>query len=139
MNEKTSKLIQWFLYIILGLSALLGILFYTNTNGNTELLIYWGYFLGFIVIATALFAMVSSIMRNPKGSVKMLIVIAAMILIFVIAYSVSTNKFTPAELEKLQITASTAKFVGAGLLILYLLGIGALVTVIYTSIAKIIK
>jgi hypothetical protein len=139
MNEKTSKLIQWVLYILLGLSAILGILFYTDTVGNTNLLIYWGYLLGIIVIATTVGTLLWNLLRNPKGSIKFLIALAAIIVIFIIGYSVTPNSYTTAQLEKLDITPATAKMVGAGLLILYLMSIGAVVTIIYTSVAKFFK
>ncbi len=139
MNEKTSKLIQWILYVLLGLSAVLGILFYTDTVGNTNLLIYWGYLLGIIVIAVTLGTLVINLVRNPKGSMKFLIALAAIIVIFIIGYSVTPNTYTPTQLEKFDITPATAKMVGAGLLILYLMGIGAVVTIVYVSIAKFFK
>ncbi len=139
MSDKLSKIVQWFLYILLGLSAIMGILFFTNTGGNVNLILYWGYFMFFLAIATLLLITGLNIMRNPKGSVKILIAIALMAVVFFISYSLSSNSFSPSQLEKMKITESTVRFVGAGLLILYVLGLGAIGVVIYTSIAKFLK
>jgi hypothetical protein len=139
MSDKLSKIVQWFLYILLGLSAVMGILFFTNTGGRVNLILCWGYFMFFLAIATLLLITGLNIMRNPKGSVKILIAIALMAVVFFISYSMSSNSFSPSQLEKMKITESTVRFVGAGLLILYVLGLGAIGVVIYTSIAKFLK
>ena len=139
MSDKLSKIVQWFLYLLLGLSAVMGILFFTNTGGNVNLILFWGYFMFFLAIATLLLITGLNIMRNPKGSVKILIAVALMAVVFFISYSLSSNSFSPSQLEKMKITESTVRFVGAGLLILYVLGLGAIGVVIYTSIAKFLK
>ena len=42
-------------------------------------------------------------------------------------------------LEKMETTASTVRFVGAGLFILYVMGIVAIGAIIFTTIAKFFK
>ena len=139
MSDKLSKFVQWFLYLLLGLSAIMGVLFYTNTESNIELFLYWGYFLFILVLATTIFIAAMNIFQNPKGSVKLLIALALMAIVFFISYSVSTNSFSPAMLEKMETTASTVRFVGAGLFILYVMGIVAIGAIIFTTIAKFFK
>ena len=139
MSDKLSKFVQWFLYLLLGLSAIMGVLFYTNTEGNIELFLYWGYFLFILVLATTVLVAAMNVLQNPKGSVKLLIALALMAIIFFISYSVSTNTFTPAMLEKMDTSATTVRFVGAGLFILYVMGVGAIAVILYTTVAKLFK
>lgn len=139
MSDKTLKLIQWFLYALLLLSALFGLLFYTNTSGYTNLLIYWGYALIIFVVVITLFATLYNILKNPKSSVKTLIAIALVIVVAIISYAVSGNDYSAMQLEKLKITESTSRMVGAGLLITYLLGITAVVAILYSAVSRMFK
>lgn len=139
MSDKTSKLIQWFLYILLALSAVFGLLFYTNTARYTDLLLYWGYALIIFVVVATLLATLFIILRNPKASVKLLIAIALVVVIAIVAYAVSGNEFSTAQLEKLKISESTSRMVGAGLVITYLLGIVAILSIAYTAVSRLFK
>jgi hypothetical protein len=139
MNEKMSKIIQWALYALLIISAIIGIVFYTDAVGQTNLLLYWGYFLLILVIATTLIVSLMGILQNPKSSIKMLIILVGMIVVFFLAYTMSKNNFSPAFLEKHEVSASTVRVVGAGLLVTYLFGIGAIVAIVYSAISRMFK
>ena len=134
-----SKLIQYALYALLLVSALIGIVFYTDAVGKTNLLLYWGYFLLILVIATTLIVSLLGLLQNPKASLKMLIILVGMVVVFIVAYFMSKNNFSPAFLEKQEVTASTVRLVGAGLLVTYLFGLGAIVAIIYSTISRMLK
>jgi uncharacterized membrane protein len=138
MSDKTSKLIQWFLYLLMGISAVLGILFYTNAI-KSDLLMYWGYLLLAVLILVTLAASLSNLFMHPKGAIKFAIILGGMVLIAIISYSVSTNTFTALQLEKMDITESTSKMVGAGLYITYVMFGAALLSIIYTAVSRIFK
>ncbi len=138
MTVLASKILRVFLGILLALSALLAILFYIDVISD-DLLIYWGYFLViFTAVITILFPIVFLIM-NPRNSLKIFIALALMVIIGIIAYALSTVGFTDLQLEKLEVTANTAQYVGAGLIFTYVLGGLAVLTIIYASISKIFK
>lgn len=139
MSDKISKIIQWSLYILMGLSALVGILFYTNTGGNIDLVLYWGYVLVILVLAVTLLGAVLNLMQNPKGSIKLLIALALIVVVFFVSYALSKNTFSPVMLEKKQTTATTVRLVGAGLFILYLTALASIGVILYTTIAKFFK
>ncbi len=103
------------------------------------MLIYWGYFLViFTAVITILFPIVSMIM-NPKEFDQDLYSIGLMVVIAIIAYSLSTVGLTDLQLEKLGTTAGTSKYVGAGLIFTYILSCLAVLSIIYASISKIFK
>jgi len=138
MSDKMSKLIQWFLYGMLGISALFGALFYAGSI-SVDLLITWGYILLGVTILATLLAAASNILLNPKGSLKILIVLAGMVVVALISYALSTNEFSAAQLEKMQITEATSKMVGAGLFFTYFLAIVALLAIVYSAVSRIFK
>ena len=138
MSDNMSKIVQWFLYAMLGLSALFGILFYTDTISE-DLLLYWGYILLIIVIVATLLAAIGNILLKPKGSLKVVIILAVMVVVGIISYALSSNELSAAQLEKMQITASTSKLVGAGLYFTYFMAAVALISIIYSAVSRMFK
>jgi hypothetical protein len=138
MTEKHFKLIQWMLYGLMAISALFGLLFYINP-GSPDLLIYWGYILAIVSAVLVLSLSVLAMTKNPKGSIKVLVIIAAMIVVGIISYAMSTNTYSAAELEKYEVTASGVKLVSAGLYMTYVIAIIAIGVFIYSSVSRIIN
>lgn len=138
MTEKKFKLIQWMLYALMAVSALLTILFYLNP-ASPDVLLYWGYILVIISGIVILGVSLIGVLQNPKASVKMLIVVVGIILLAIISYLVSKNTLTPAELERYAISANGVRWVGAGLIMTYMIGIVAIGVFIYTSLIRFIK
>jgi hypothetical protein len=138
MTVLASKILRIFLAVLLAISALLALLFYIDAISD-DVLIYWGYFLViFTAVITILFPLAFLIL-NPKNSIKIFIGIGLMVVIAIIAYSLSTVGFNDLQLEKFGITSSTAKYVGAGLIFTYILAALAVLAIIYASISRIFK
>lgn len=138
MSEKKFKLIQWLLYGLMIISAIFGILFYLNPS-QPDILIYWGYALFLFAAVLTLTLSLINMMKNPKGSIKVLVILAVMIIVGIIAYSTSKNNLSATELEKYNITANGVRMVGAGLFLTYFIGIVAFGVFIYTSVARFFK
>jgi len=138
MTVLASKILRIFLGVLLAISALLAILFFVNVISD-DVLIYWGYFLVILTaVITILFPFVFLIL-NPKNSIKIFIAIGLMVVIAIIAYSLSQVNFTELQLEKLDTTERTAKYVGAGLIFTYIMAALAVLSIVYASISKIFK
>lgn len=101
--------------------------------------IYTAYFAFGIAIATAVIFSILSMAINPKNIVKILITIAAMILLGVVTYSMAGNEFDAVKLQKLNATADISKQVGAALYYTYIIGAIAILATIYASIAGLFK
>lgn len=138
MSDKLSKIVQWFLYAMLGISALFGVLFYMGSVSE-DLLLTWGYILLGVTILATLLAALSNILLKPKGSLKILVIVAVMVVVAIVSYALSSNEFSAAQLEKMQITAATSKMVGAGLVFTYILAIVALLAIVYSAVSRIFK
>ncbi len=138
MTVLASKVLRIFLAALLAISALLALLFFLNVVSD-DLLIYWGYFLViFTAVITILFPIAFMIM-NPRNSIKIFIGIGAMVVIAIIAYSLSTVGLSDLQLEKLGVSAGTAKYVGTGLIFTYILATLAVLSIVYASISKLFK
>ena len=138
MTVLASKILRIFLGVLLAISALLAALFYVDIISD-DTLIYWGYFLViFTAVITILFPLAFLIL-NPKNSIKIFIALGLMAVIAIIAYSLSQVGISELRLEKLETTAETAKYVGAGLIFTYILAGLAVVAIIYASISKLFK
>ena len=138
MTVLASKILRIFLGVLLAVSALLMILFFVNII-SVDVVIYWGYFLViFTAVIVILFPIVFLIL-NPKNSIKIFISLGVMVVIAIIAYSLSQVNFTELQLEKLGTTASTVKYVGAGLIFTYILASLAVLSIVYASISRIFK
>lgn len=138
MTDRTSKILQWFLYALLIISAVLGILFYMDF-GRADILIYWGYaLLGFTFIITVL-ASLSSLLLKPKSAVKFLITLGIMVVLGIVAYSLATNEFSPLQLEKMDISEIGSRIVGAGLIFMYILAGLAILAIFYSAISSVFK
>ena len=138
MSDKMSKIVQWFLYLMLGISALFGILFYAEVISE-DLLLYWGYLLLIVAVVATLLAAISNILLKPKGSLKILIILAIMVIVAGISFALSKNHMSPAQLEKNQITAMTSRLVGAGLYFTYFMAAVALISIIYSAVSRMFK
>jgi hypothetical protein len=123
---------------MLGISALFGVLFYADVISE-NLLLNWGYVLLGVTILATIIAAFSNILLKPKGSLKVLLILAIMVVVAIVSYVLSTNEFTTAQLEKMQITETTSKLVGAGLFFTYFLSAVALLAIVYSAVSRMFK
>ena len=138
MIEKQLKLVQWLLYALMGISALFIVLFYLNSS-NPDLILYWMYTIAILSLAIILAIVITGIVKNPKGSLKVVIIVGIGLLLGLISYAMSKNTLAPDQLEKYSLTPNNVKMVGAGLLMTYFIIIGAIGVFIYTSVIKYFK
>lgn len=137
MSEGLSKILSILLYVLLGLSAILGVLFYSDSIGS-DLIIYWCYTLFFLGAAAAIVLPIINLGKNPGGGKTALIGLISLAVVFLIAYLLSGDEMLP-KYEKFIDGPSDSKFVGMGLIAFYILAIGAVGAVVYSSISKLIK
>ena len=143
MNKMLSKIITISSYVLLIVSALLFIGF----NGewvSTGAFIGWAYVLfGIAAGATVLFGLVNWIMTivsAPKKAMGSIIGIVGLLVVFGIAYAISSDgSVSAAEMDKSEITTSTAHIIGMAVKAMYILGGLAVLAIIYAEVSKIFK
>jgi hypothetical protein len=137
MSEGLSKALNIILYVLLGVSALLGVLFYTGSVG-AETVIYWCYALFIIGAVTAIVFPIINMAKNPAGAKSALIGVGALVLVFVIAYALGGDEMTP-KYEKFIDGPEASKRVSMGLIAFYILAIGAIVATVVSGVSKLFK
>lgn len=137
MSEGISKVLNIVLYVLLGISALLGVLFYSDSV-DSETVIYWCYALFAIGAASAIIFPIITMIKHPKGAKSALIGVLALVLVFVIAYALAGDEMTDKYYDFIS-GPEASRRVGTGLIAFYILAIGAIGVTIYSGISKLFK
>ncbi len=156
MKEKTDKLITLLGLGIAVVCTILAIVFAMNNGGVKELAavqqnglfdaVYW-ILICFVAVAIAaiVFFLVVKLANNFKEQPgywkKFLLLVAIVVVVCVVSYVLSKgNDVTLALMEKNNISESTSKLIGAACWMVYILVIGAAVSIVYTEVvAKLFK
>ena len=138
MVDKLSNITRWILYVLLAFVFISGLLFYTN-NLSEDTFISWSRILLILGVIIMFISPIYTFITHPKNVVKLIVSLVVFLIILIIAYSVSTNTFSPLRLEELDVTAETSKLVGTGLYLTYVLFGLAILAAIYASIVKVFK
>jgi hypothetical protein len=147
-----SRISSIILYIIMGISVILTILFFAGgyvegTNGtnlaepvNTDYLIIWNYILLVIALILALVFPVIFILKNPKRAVRIIIVLLALLVLVFISYQFASDE--PLNLVNYNgpdNIPSTLKIVDTGLFLTYFMILLAFGAIIYNEISSALK
>ena len=133
-----NKLFSTILIALLGLSAVLSILFFAGVVSE-GLLITWCYILLAIAAVTAVVFPVITMAQNPKGAKNALIGVVALVVVVGISYALAGSEEYFTLDGVLLADASTSKQSGAGLIAFYIMGAGAIGAVIFAEVSKMLK
>lgn len=152
MSDKIKKIISIILYVLMGISIILVVLFYfgklvPGTEGtNMEEPVITGKFLlwaAILVIVTAGLAIIFPIINlisNPKSAKKGLFIILGVAILIFIAYSLASNEVLeiPGYIGKDNVPG-TLKFAGTGLFTTYILAGLAALSILFSEVIKYFK
>ena len=138
MTEKLAKILQIFLYVLMGLSALIIVLFYAEVS-SVDVIIYWAYILLILTIAISIISPIIYYILNPGKAKTVITGIIIFAILFVIAYLLASGNIEGDIYKKYVITEASSKFIGAMLITTYIIGGLAILSIIYASIAKFFK
>ncbi len=139
MTEQITKYLQVFFYALMGLSAVIIVIFYIIGDPAADLIIYWTYILLIITIAISIIAPIIYYIKNPAKAKTILIGIGVFIVLFVIAYLLASGDIHGDIYQKYAISSGTSQFIGGILITTYILGGLAILAIVYASIAKFFK
>lgn len=140
----------------MGVSVVLVILFYVKSSGipsktefaeqitlfgaSLEYYMVWTYILIITATAGAVVFPILNIITNPKGAVKTLVGVALFAVVIFVAFALADNTVMeiPAYTGEDNVP-DTLKWSGAVLYTMYILLIGAIVSIFYVEVAKIFK
>lgn len=105
-----------------------------------ETLINIGIILTYLMVAiaalTAIGFGVKKMITNTENAKKTLYTIGSLLVILLFSYLIASNEVLT-SFEKYEITASTSKNVGMGLITFYCLILGAVAAVVYAELSKV--
>ena len=93
--------------------------------------------IGFATIVAIGFG-IKKLSSNKKNARKTIYTVGGLLTVFLISYLTASDEILTSY-EKYNITASTAKQIGMGLTTFYLLILGAIGSILYTEVTKIIS
>ncbi|PKP22859.1 MAG: hypothetical protein CVU05_02140 [Bacteroidetes bacterium HGW-Bacteroidetes-21] len=131
--------IQYLVYVLLGVSALMGLLFYAGVIGES-LLLGWAYVLLIVAAASSLLFPIAQFVMNPKGAKGAIFGILGLVAVAVVTYLMSSGE----PLDILGYTGtdnnpSTLKLSDMGLFTTYFLMFGALIAILVTEVYNAFK
>lgn len=131
-----SKLFSIILFSLLGVSALLGILFMFEKL-DAAILLGWCYLLLIVSTALAVIFPILIMAQNPKKARSAGIGILALLLVLGLGYAFATGG--EYQIGDTILSESVAKRSEAGLIAFYILIIGAIGAIVYSEISKAFK
>lgn len=138
-----SKLVTILLLVTLFVSVLIFIGFWMDII-STSAFIIWAYvLLGLAATTTVVVGLVRwiiQIITAPKKAMGSLIGIGGLILVFVIAYVISSEGSVSADvMKKFEVTSGLSHTIGMSIKAMYILGALAILSIVYTEVSKIFK
>lgn len=97
----------------------------------------WGYIIFFIAIALALVSTVNGVLVNPAGLKNMLIGLGIVVAVFGLSYVLADG--SDFATYKVPTDESTSKLVSTGLNAFYIVGLLAVLSVVYSGVARFFK
>ena len=146
MSNTLSKYLNILTYVMIGLTAIFVAMFYLGgdvpnqsyqTPVYTDVLIQWAKALFIVCAGLSLLFPVIQLVTNPKGAVKGLAGLVVLGLIILISYSLSDG--TLLDLPGSTIAdnnPATLQFADTVLYTMYILGVGAVLTIVVTEVLR---
>ncbi len=100
--------------------------------------LYFGYFLFGVAIIAAVVLPLMNAVKNPKVIAKAGIGVGLLVGVFIIAFAISSDEVS--QIGKVQdVSATSSKMIGAGLLMFYFTLLGAVIGLLYSEVSKAFK
>ena len=102
----------------------------------------YGIILTYILLAAAAIAAIAfpimHLVANPNKAKQVGMGLGALLVVYILAYVLASDEVTE-HYSKFNITDTQSKQVGAGLIVFYILAAGAVVSVLYSEVGKMIN
>ena len=152
MSSKLSQIINIVLWVLLGVSVVLAVLFYLrkvvpgteDTNMEepviTELFLKWTYVMAIGAAAVTLLFSVLNLILNPKGLKQTIIGLVGLAVLVVVSYFLASDEilYMPGY-DGTGNEPGTLKFAGTELFLTYILAGLTVLSILYSEVAKFFK
>ncbi|MFP4469767.1 MAG: hypothetical protein ACLFPE_03740 [Bacteroidales bacterium] len=139
MKDRTATILRIFLAVLLVISAVLFVIFYTRGEEFTNIVLTWSYILLALTAALTLIFPILYFISNPKKGKNVLIGIVGFAVLYFISYALTDGSTRGDVYEEFEITESTSHFIGAMLYMTFILGGLAILSIVFTGISSLFK
>ncbi|GAB4254056.1 MAG: hypothetical protein Kow0079_10070 [Vicingaceae bacterium] len=133
------KLYSIILYVLLGVSGLLSILYMFTDSISEGFMLNWCYFLLGLAVLVAVAFSILGMVSNIKKAKSSLIGLVAVVVVFAIGYALAGSEEFYTVDGNLLADAATSKKSEAGLIAFYIMGAISIITIIYAEVSKMLK
>ena len=139
MNSNISKIVTIGSYVLMGISALLVILFYAGTISE-EPFIIWAYFLVILAVVSTVVFSFMQIFSSGKNAKKGLMGVGILVGLVVISWLIASPEIPQfLGVEDFDLTPAVSRNVGTGLIATYILAIVAIGSMIYSEVSGLFR
>jgi len=138
MKDTIAKITKWILYVLIGIATVAGLLFYAGILSE-DIFLNVGKLILILGLLIMVAATIYGFVTNPKNIKVMFISLGVGAVVVIIAYFLAGNDYTPLQLEQMEITEQTSKFVGMGLIATFIMFGLAILAFLYSAVSKAIK
>jgi hypothetical protein len=141
MKDRTATILKVFLAVMLAISAILFIIFYSQGEGFTNIVLTWAYILLIITAAITILFPIAFFIMNPKKGLTALAGILGFVVLYLIAYFgfAGPGNISEEIAVTFEITDSVSWLIGGILNMTYILGGLAVLSIIYASVSNLFK
>ncbi len=146
MSNTLSKYLNILTYVMIGLTAVFVAMFYLGgevpnqaypTPVYTDVVLQWAKVLFFATTGLSLLFPIIQLVTNPKGAVKGLAGLVVLGLIILISYSLSDGTLLDLPGSTIEDNnPATLRFADTVLYTMYILGVGAVFTIVVTEVLR---
>ena len=137
MQDKTSKIISYVLYGLIGISVLLTFVFYFDLV-SVDTMLFWTYTLLAVGSVAPIVFMIMLLVQDPKRIKGILISTAGLLIVLGIGYVMASGEVLDSY-EKYDVDAGTSKMVGMAIIATYTLMLISTVGIFFFAIMQAIK
>ncbi len=139
MNSNISKYVSIASYVLMGISALAAILFYSGAI-TENLFLIWAYLLFFIATAATLAFSFVRIFSSAKSAKRGLISLGILVVLVFIAWLIASPEIPQFPgVNDFNLTPAISRYVGTVLVVTYILAISAIGSMLYASIKNMLS
>jgi hypothetical protein len=139
MTDTINKILQIGLLVVFAISAVLFVLFYMNGESMTDTVLTWAYILFAFTIVLLLGFPIAFFIKNPKSGIRMLFVLVGFAILYGISYALASDATNAAIYEKQNVSSGISQIIGGGLIMTYILVGIAILSLVVSSIGKLLK
>lgn len=139
MKDRTATILRIILAVLLVISAVLFVIFYTRGEEFTNTVLTWAYILLAITAALTLIFPIVYFIGNPKKGKTVLIGLVGFAILYFISYQISSGSVEGDVYEKFDVNQMTSRFIGAILYMTYILGGLAILSIVYAGVSSLFK